>query len=50
MHVEKNFQQWKLRGGVLRVLEHPHQIEKSKINYIVIELAREEVTHTATDL
>ena len=36
-------------GGVLRVLEHPHQIEESKL-YLIEQLAREEATHTATDL
>ena len=35
--------------GVLRVLEHPHQIEESKL-YLIEQLAREEATHTATDL
>ena len=41
-----------LRGvprGVLRVLEHPHQIEESKL-YLIEQLAREEATRTATDL
>ena len=35
--------------GVLRVLEHPHQIEESKL-YLIEQLAREEATHTATDV
>ena len=35
--------------GVLRVLEYPHQIEESKL-YLIEQLAREEATHTATDL
>ena len=35
--------------GVFRVLEHPHQIDESKL-YLIEQLAREEATHTATDL